>query len=79
MQASNFDNTDIIRFFAYSFQAIKIGKTYTIMDIALVAGTRPNFMKISPILRAMKTLPKLKRYFVHTGQHYNRKMSDVFF
>ncbi len=48
--------------------------------LLLVAGARPNFMKIAPILRAMKTcreqlLPRL----VHTGQHYDRDMSDVFF
>ena len=49
------------------------------MKVALVAGTRPNFMKISPILRAIKTFPKLTPYLIHTGQHYDHKMSDVFF
>ena len=49
------------------------------MNITLVAGTRPNFMKISPILRSMKTFPELKPYLIHTGQHYDHKMSDVFF
>ncbi len=48
--------------------------------IMCVAGARPNFMKIGPI---MKTLKKEPSYFdpilVHTGQHYDYKMSQIFF
>ena len=47
--------------------------------IILVAGARPNFMKIAPILRAMKGEASIKPVLVHTGQHYDSSMSDTFF
>ncbi|CAH0278614.1 UDP-2,3-diacetamido-2,3-dideoxy-D-glucuronate 2-epimerase [Massilia sp. Bi118] len=51
------------------------------MLIYLVAGARPNFMKIAPIVRALQAQnPKtLSWKIVHTGQHYDRDMNDVFF
>lgn len=49
------------------------------MTIHLIAGARPNFMKIAPILRAAKGRDELACKIVHTGQHYDRAMSDVFF
>ena len=49
------------------------------MKIACVVGARPNFMKIAPILEGMKEYPKLEPLLVHTGQHYDYKMSQVFF
>ena len=49
------------------------------MKIACVAGARPNFMKIAPILEAMKPYPYLEPILVHTGQHYDYQMSGVFF
>lgn len=45
----------------------------------LVAGARPNFMKIAPIVRALRTDGRLGWCIVHTGQHYDREMNDVFF
>lgn len=48
--------------------------------ILLVAGARPNFMKIAPILRALAARRNGFEYqLVHTGQHYDRDMSEVFF
>ena len=48
--------------------------------IDLVAGARPNFMKVAPILRAMGSPPgPLAARLVHTGQHYDEGMSGVFF
>ena len=47
--------------------------------IHLVAGARPNFMKIAPIVRALQADGRLRWKLVHTGQHYDRNMSDVFF
>lgn len=47
--------------------------------ILCVAGARPNFMKIAPILRALRARPELDARLVHTGQHYDAKLSKVFF
>jgi UDP-N-acetylglucosamine 2-epimerase (non-hydrolysing) len=48
--------------------------------IELVAGARPNFMKVAPILRALDAAPGgLKARLLHTGQHYDEGMSGVFF
>jgi UDP-N-acetylglucosamine 2-epimerase (non-hydrolysing) len=49
------------------------------MKIICVVGTRPNFMKIAPILEAMKPYPNFNPILVHTGQHYDYQMSGVFF
>ena len=45
----------------------------------LVAGARPNFMKIAPIVRALRKNGGLDFKIIHTGQHYDREMNDVFF
>jgi UDP-N-acetylglucosamine 2-epimerase (non-hydrolysing) len=46
----------------------------------LIAGARPNFMKIAPIAREFDKHPDAIAYkIVHTGQHYDTNMSDVFF
>ena len=47
--------------------------------LACIVGARPNFMKIAPILRAMKNEPRLQPTLIHTGQHYDKNLSDVFF
>ncbi|HEX8612569.1 MAG TPA: UDP-N-acetylglucosamine 2-epimerase (non-hydrolyzing) [Telluria sp.] len=47
--------------------------------IYLVAGARPNFMKIAPIVRALQSQATLTFKIIHTGQHYDREMNDVFF
>jgi UDP-N-acetylglucosamine 2-epimerase (non-hydrolysing) len=48
-------------------------------SIYLVAGARPNFMKIAPIVRALQAHGDLSFKIIHTGQHYDREMSNVFF
>jgi UDP-N-acetylglucosamine 2-epimerase (non-hydrolysing) len=47
--------------------------------IDLVAGARPNFMKVAPVIRAMTEAGRLSPRIVHTGQHYDAAMTDVFF
>jgi UDP-N-acetylglucosamine 2-epimerase (non-hydrolysing) len=47
------------------------------MNILHVVGARPNFMKASPVMRALA--PHAQQMLVHTGQHYDANMSDVFF
>lgn len=44
-----------------------------------IVGARPNFMKVAPIHRAISERGALSQTLVHTGQHYDVKMSDVFF
>jgi UDP-N-acetylglucosamine 2-epimerase (non-hydrolysing) len=48
--------------------------------VVFVAGARPNFMKVAPLLRALRARPgRLAGRLVHTGQHYDPSMSSVFF
>ena len=53
------------------------------MLVTLIAGARPNFMKIAPIIRAIKAAEaagkEMHYRLVHTGQHYDKNMSDTFF
>jgi len=50
------------------------------MKILSIVGTRPNFMKVSPLHRAFEAHPHIESSKVlHTGQHYDAKMSDIFF
>jgi UDP-N-acetylglucosamine 2-epimerase (non-hydrolysing) len=44
-----------------------------------VVGARPNFMKIAPLMRAFAGRPRIEPLLVHTGQHYDERMSDLFF
>src|SRR5688572_6061916 len=48
--------------------------------IGTIAGARPNFMKIAPVVAALKRRPDaFDSLLVHTGQHYDEQMSQVFF
>ena len=47
--------------------------------LILVAGARPNFMKIGPLMHALDDHPIIKPVLVHTGQHYDDNMSELFF
>ncbi len=53
------------------------------MLIDIIAGTRPNFMKIAPIIRALEARAvaggPLRYRLVHTGQHYDARLSGAFF
>jgi len=49
------------------------------MKIANIVGARPNLVKIAPLLREMRKHPQMRSLLVHTGQHYDEKLSDVFF
>jgi UDP-N-acetylglucosamine 2-epimerase (non-hydrolysing) len=49
------------------------------MHILHVVGARPNFMKAAPVLRALEGFPNVRQTLVHTGQHYDAGMSEVFF
>lgn len=50
------------------------------MKIINVVGARPNFMKMAPIIDAMKKFPQqIEQVLLHTGQHYDERMSKAFF
>lgn len=49
------------------------------MKVINVVGARPNFMKIAPIQREMAKYSDLQPILVHTGQHYDERMSKLFF
>src|SRR5438876_7936620 len=44
-----------------------------------VVGARPNFIRLAPLARALAARPGVRHRSVHTGQHYDPDMSDVFF
>ncbi|HTI49923.1 MAG TPA: UDP-N-acetylglucosamine 2-epimerase (non-hydrolyzing), partial [Planctomycetaceae bacterium] len=48
-------------------------------NLICVVGARPNFMKMATLLQAFKKHPELHPILVHTGQHYDANLSDVFF
>lgn len=47
--------------------------------IFVVAGARPNFMKVNLLVKKLKTVKRFRTFLVHTGQHYDFKMSEIFF
>ena len=50
------------------------------MKLDIIAGARPNFVKIAPIIEALeKVVDRIQHRLIHTGQHYDRKMSGSFF
>lgn len=49
------------------------------IKVLSVVGTRPNFIKIAPLVSAIKKRKEIKHVLVHTGQHYDRAMSRLFF
>jgi UDP-N-acetylglucosamine 2-epimerase (non-hydrolysing) len=49
------------------------------VNLLHIVGARPNFMKVAPVLTALKQRPHVEQTLVHTGQHYDVSMSDVFF
>ena len=60
--------------------APEAGKTPATGGVLHVLGARPNFPKAAPVIRALRAEPSAPRQIiVHTGQHYDREMSDVFF
>jgi UDP-N-acetylglucosamine 2-epimerase (non-hydrolysing) len=49
------------------------------MKILLVAGARPNFMKVAPLLHECERREGIQSLLVHTGQHYDEVLSNIFF
>jgi UDP-N-acetylglucosamine 2-epimerase (non-hydrolysing) len=70
-----------VRFDAPELYCIKpILITHKMLRVISVVGARPNFMKMAPIIEAMQKHPeRLQQLLVHTGQHYDDRMSKAFF
>jgi len=49
------------------------------MNIVHVVGARPNFMKLAPVRAALSRSPQARQCVIHTGQHYDARMSKIFF
>ena len=47
--------------------------------IDLIVGTRPNFIKITLLINLLKKTKGIKTRLIHTGQHFNKEMSSLFF
>ena len=48
-------------------------------QLACIVGARPNFMKMAPLLRAIDSTDGISGTLIHTGQHYDAALSDIFF
>src|SRR3974390_444243 len=51
----------------------------TPLKIFSIVGARPNLPKIAPLMREMQRHSEIEPLLVHTGQHYDEKLSDIFF
>src|SRR6478672_7885830 len=49
------------------------------MKLLHVVGARPNYMKVASVMRAVAQDARFRQVLVHTGQHYDAAMNDVFF
>jgi UDP-GlcNAc3NAcA epimerase len=49
------------------------------MKIATIVGARPQFIKAAVLSRSLQSRPEVNEFLIHTGQHYDRELSDVFF
>jgi len=49
------------------------------MKIVTIVGARPQFIKAATVSRVVEELPDVREVLVHTGQHYDENMSDIFF
>ena len=49
------------------------------MKIVSIAGTRPNFMKLAALVSEIKKIKSIEHFLVHSGQHYDKEMSKMFF
>ena len=49
------------------------------LKVLSVVGARPQFVKLAPVAAAFRETGEVEHVIVHTGQHYDAQMSDVFF
>lgn len=58
-------------------KSLQIGEG--VMKLGFIVGARPNFMKVAPILRCLNCHSSVESLLIHTGQHYDEQLSEVFF
>ncbi len=63
----------------YPYFPLLIMTKSTLPQIHLIIGARPNYMKADPVYKALQATGKFKLSLVHTGQHYDHRMSQLFF
>lgn len=59
--------------------AAQVGNPNPMLNVLHVMGARPNFMKAAPVIAALANRDGVSQLLVHTGQHYDANMSEVFF
>jgi UDP-N-acetylglucosamine 2-epimerase (non-hydrolysing) len=57
----------------------KLQQGWNLMHVLHVVGARPNFMKVAPVHAAFRKRTGVRQTLVHTGQHYDANLSDIFF
>jgi UDP-N-acetylglucosamine 2-epimerase (non-hydrolysing) len=67
----------------YKSEVLRLGRAALrdrqFMHILHIVGARPNFMKAAPVMRALDEHSGIRQSLIHTGQHYDAAMSEVFF
>jgi UDP-N-acetylglucosamine 2-epimerase (non-hydrolysing) len=63
----------------YCWRFCRISAMSESLKILNIVGARPNLPKIAPLIRAMRRHLEIEPILVHTGQHYDEKLSDIFF
>src|SRR5690348_4568455 len=59
--------------------AMRASVVYRHMRVAYVLGARPNFVKMAPLIAELRRrVPDGRHTIIHTGQHYDRMMSEIF-
>lgn len=72
--------TDVMLVFLQHWVLLRNGEIEMArLRIASMVGARPNFMKIAPLVHAVKRTAGIEHRLIHSGQHYDQKMSDSFF
>src|SRR5882724_7414334 len=69
-------NTPVLYFVSKPILEYPMSQRLKILNIV---GARPNLPKIAPLMREMQRHPEIEPILVHTGQHYDDKLSDIFF
>jgi UDP-N-acetylglucosamine 2-epimerase (non-hydrolysing) len=65
--------------FGFGSAGLRNMRVSKVLKLICVAGARPNFIKIAPLMAELRRRPGIAPWLVHTGQHYDQRMSGLFF